>query len=111
MIRGDSLPIKFLLKGKDDKIFSKEEIESIFITCRRYPEEVSPIIFQKSIDDCVIGEDGYVHVVIEPKDTENAEYGMYFVDTEITLKNGYKKTKTGYLELEHESTIAKKAGE
>ena len=103
-VRGDSLSFKFLISLKEGEEIQIEDIEELYVTCRQYPNSKAPILFQKELKDVKI-ENGYCHVVFEPKDTENLEYGLYYFDTEITLKNGYRKTRLYTFTLTEETTI------
>lgn len=104
-IRGDTFPFKTSIKFKDGEVLTKEDIETLFITSRKYPTKTSPIIFQKTLDDVEIDEEGYCHARINPEDTEDLAYGSYFCDIEITLKSGYRKTKLFKFEITKETTI------
>lgn len=104
-IRGDSFLFKTKVTKKDGSILKTEEVESIFVTCRKLPFKEMPILFQKNINDMTIDEKGYLHIMFEPKDTERLEYGKYYFDIEITLKNGYRKTKLDVFTITEETTI------
>lgn len=103
-IRGDTYSFKTLLKFKDNTAITKSDLESLFITCKKnvYTED---IIFQKGLDDVEIDSEGYCHIVFEPKDTEQLEYGTYVFDLEITTKSGYRKTKLFQFEISGETTF------
>ena len=104
-VRGDTFPFKFKLTMKDETIIKKEDIDTLFVTIRKYANKSSPIIFEKTLDDVEIDEEGYGHVKFNPEDTEELIYGSYFFDIEITLTNGYRKTKTCQFTLTKETTI------
>lgn len=106
-IRGDTFAFK--VKIKSETTITKEDIDTLFVTCRRMASEFSPILFQKTLDDVEIS-DNYIHIVFKPEDTENLEYGKYCFDIELTLKNGVRATKFATFTLDKETTIAKKAG-
>lgn len=74
--RGDTFPFKVSVTQKDGSPIAKSEIDTLFITCRQKPNNVYPIIFEKDKDDVEISEDGYVHGIFTPGDTENLEYGF-----------------------------------
>ena len=103
-IRGDTQSFKFLITYKDKTIIKKEEIDTLFLTCKKsiYSNEN---IFQKTLEDVEFDEDGYVNVVFNPEDTESLEYGKYVFDIEITTKAGYRKTKLFEFELLGETTF------
>lgn len=105
-VRGDTFPFKFKLSYKDGNVIQKENIEAMVLTCRKYNEEVYPVLFQKSIDDFEL-KDEYYHACFNPEDTENLDYGIYNFDIEITLKNGYRKSLVSSFRITQEATIHK----
>ena len=108
-IRGDTFPFKFQVKRKDGTAIIKDDIDVLFITVKTsiYTDKV---IFQKTLNDIEIDEEGDFHVVFSSKDTENLNYGKYIFDIEITLKSGYRKTKLFEFELIGETTFHKDGG-
>lgn len=104
-IRGDTFAFKFPIKLANKAIITKNDIYTLFITARKYTTETSPILFQKTLDDVEIDTDGYCHVKINPEDTEKLTYRLYYFDVEITLKNGYRKSKLFEFKLTQETTI------
>lgn len=102
--RGDSFLFKTGLTTIDKKPINIEDISTIFVTCRKETTKESKIIFQKTLDDVIIDNDGYCHVVFEPKDTENLLCDKYYFDIEVTLKSGYRKTKLSSFTLTEETT-------
>lgn len=103
-IRGDSIPLKFAIKTADGQIVQINDIETLYLTCKKNTDNVAPILFQKTLEDMTLSDD-YYHVVIEPEDTEKLNYGEYFFDIEVTLKNGYRKTSFHTLNLTDEVTL------
>lgn len=103
-IRGDTFPFKTRLTYKNEQPVLKSDIETLLITCRKAPDKYFPIIFQKNLEDVEIDSNGYCHVVFKPEDTETLEYGIYFFDIEVTLKNGYRKTKLESFALTQETS-------
>ena len=81
-----------------------DDIESIFITVRKEPASLYEIIFQKNINDITF-ENGYINCTFLPQDTQNLRYGKYYFDIEITLKNGYRKSKLYNFTITEETTI------
>lgn len=104
-VRGDTFAFKFKIVNKDKVVIPPEELESLFITCRRRPERESEIYFQKTITD-INFEDNYYHVIINPEDTETLSYpqNCYYLDIEATTKNKFRKTKLYELRLTKETT-------
>lgn len=104
-VRGDSFPFKTQITKKDGTPITLNEIESLFVTCRKMAIKESPILFQKKLEDVTIDSDGYCHILFNPEDTRDLEYGEYCYDIEITLKGGYTKTKFNKFTLTEETTI------
>lgn len=104
-VRGDSFAFKILLSFANNKPIKTSDIETLFVTCRQYPNINFPVLFQKMLNDVEIDKDGYCHIVFEPVDTEDLDYGKYFFDIEITLNSGYRKSKLYEFELTKETTI------
>ena len=102
--RGDTQSLKFLITLKDNTPVKFEDIGTLFITCKKsiYSNEN---IFQKTLEDVELDEDGYIHVIFKPDDTESLEYGKYVFDIEITTKAGYRKTKLFEFTLAGETTF------
>lgn len=104
-IRGDTFAFKFSIMYKDKTPIKKEDIKTLFITCRKYASKDFPIIFQKTIDDVEIDEEGYCHAKFNPEDTQELMYGSYFFDIEVTTKGGYRKTKLYEFKIGKETSI------
>ena len=104
-VRGDSFPFKTLVTYLNGNPIKREDISTLFVTCRQYANINYPILFQKTIDDVTIDEEGYIHVIFNPKDTENLDYGQYYFDIEITLNSGYRKSFLNTFQLTYETTI------
>lgn len=104
-VRGDSFAFKILLSFANKKPIKLSDINTLFVTCRQYPNESSAIIFQKLLSDIEIDSLGYAHIVFNPEDTESLQYGKYFFDVEITLTSGYRKSALFEFELTKEATI------
>ena len=105
--RGDTFA--FCIPIEAPQPITIEEIETLYCTCRKFPEETSPIIFQKELKDMTVDNEG-IHIVIKPEDTENENYGTYYFDVELTLKTRYRATYVGMFELLYETSIHKKEG-
>ena len=103
-VRGDTFSFKVNVSLYNKMTLTSDDIESIFITVRKEPTSLSEIIFQKSIDDITF-ENGYINCTFLPQDTQNLPYGKYYFDIEITLKNGYRKSKLYNFTITEETTI------
>ena len=84
-------------------------LEAIFYLCAldsaRIKKDSELIQFQKDMAQIETNEDGLYCFTIKPEDTETLDYGEYSFDVEVTLKNGYRKTKVDILVLEPETTF------
>lgn len=105
LIRGDTHLFKVKLKN-----ITLEEIDTVFITCRKdiYSKDY---IFQKRIGDVTIDNNLYVHFAFDPVDTQTLPYGSYVFDIEVTLKSGYRKTKLFKFNLTGEATFHSNGGD
>lgn len=104
LTRGDSLAFKTRVIFRNGSIADKKDIESFFVTFKKGTNNISPIIFQKTIDDINFDDDGYLHCLFNPEDTENLDYGIYYFDIEVT-SNNIRKTKLIQVILTPETTI------
>lgn len=102
--RGDTFPFKTLLRTAGGEPVKNEDIQTLFVTCKKEATEESEIIFQKTLENVKIDKDGYCHIVFEPEDTENLLYETYYFDIEITLNSGYRKTRLYKFTLTEETT-------
>lgn len=109
-VRGDSFYFRILLKDIDNKPINNNHIKELFITFRKYANNDSPILFQKNINDVSIDDLGYCHVAFLPEDTQDLSYGKYYFDMEVTLNNGYRKSRLYEIELTKETTIHRTGG-
>ena len=103
-VRGDSYPFKIKIKDKNGNPIHIEDIKSLFITFKHDTRRDSKIIFQKTLLDVDIDNEGYCHCIFNPEDTETLTYGPYFFDIEVTLINGYRKTSIYSIELTDETS-------
>ena len=103
-VRGDTQPFKFKIIDKDGNDVAISDIETLFITCRKEPSVLSPILFQKTLRDVTVS-DGYYHATFTPQETQSLCLGKYYFDIEVTLKNGYRKSRLSTIDLTAETTI------
>ena len=104
-VRGDSFSFKVLISSSRGNKIKIDDIATIFVTCREYPNINYPILFQKTKNDVVLDNNSFLHIEFKPSDTENLDYGHYYFDIEITLNSGYIKTVLYNFELTKETTI------
>lgn len=109
-IRGDSFPFKFKINSKEGTLISKEDIDTLILTCREYPNKNSKALFTKDIND-FLNDKEYYHGIFKPEDTENLKYQTYYFDIEVTLKNNYRKTLYDSFTLTEECSFHGKEGE
>ena len=109
--RGDSYPFYFSIKDKEGTTLTKEDIQTLTLTCRKYPDKNFPEIFSKNIEDFELGEDNCYHCEFKPEDTQDLRYDTYYFDIEVVLKNGYTKTLFSSFKLTKECTFHSKVGE
>ena len=104
MIRGDTLIVVFPLLDDDDKAITMDDIETLFLTARRFPRKESAVLFSKEKKDFSI-VDGLYEVEILPTDTETMSLTNFFFDIEVTLKDGTRKSAVCQIDLEKDYTI------
>lgn len=105
LTRGDTLPFKTKISLSEGTPIKTQDIDTLLITGRKKTLIKSPIIFQKTLEDVTIDEEGYCHAVIEPEDTQELSYGSYYFDIEITLNTGYRKSRLYQFKIIEETTI------
>lgn len=104
-VRGDTYPWKKDIHFIDGTPVPVNAIDTLFVTVRKKPQKQSPILFQKTLNDVTIDEQGYCHCVFNPEDTENLLYGPYYFDVEVTLKGGYRKSRLYQFNITKETSI------
>ena len=105
MIRGDTTPLMFQRKDNNGDVI-KLRADKIYFTVKKsdLPDEV---LFQKTIDDMTLDEDGTYHFVIQPEDTNNLEFGNYMFDLEVIQDNVVSTISTGVFAIKKEVTFAR----
>lgn len=103
-IRGDSCPLKFQINDVEKNPVLKENLISLYLTCRKFNNQYSKILFQKGISDFDY-EDGYYFINIEPKDTRELPYDTYNFDIEATFNDGEVQTLKSEFTITDEDTI------
>lgn len=104
-IRGDSFLFKVLvIHKKDETPLQDVDVSTIYVTFKETTSKASTPLFVKEYTDMSLDENGYLHIAFNPSDTETLNYGTYYFDIEITLTNGYRKTKTYQITLTDETT-------
>ena len=107
LIRGDSAVIEFELTDDENKIIPLENIDTLILTARTYPD--SEELFSKDTGDFLFENDIY-SVEILPEDTQELNITKFYFDIEITLTDGTRRTILGKLDLEKDITTHKSGG-
>lgn len=89
MIRGDTARFKFQRVNSLGVI--TETPYAMFFSVKETANK-ERLVFQKTLDDMMMDEDGYWHFTIWPEDTNGKKYGNYVFDIEIIPEVGYKST-------------------
>lgn len=103
-IRGDSCPLKFQIMDTEEASVVKEDLTSLYFTCRKTNSKYSEILFQKDIDSFEY-ENEYYFINIEPEDTRELPYDTYNFDIEATFNDGEVQTLKGDFTIMEEDTI------
>ena len=103
-IRGDSCPLKFKIQDVEGSSVLKEDLNSLYLTCREANNKYSKIIFKKEIKDFDY-ENDYYFINIEPKDTQELPYGTYNFDIQATFLDNEVQTLKGEFTITDEDTI------
>lgn len=104
MYRGDTLIIVFAIEDIAGEKINKDDIETLFLTARKYPDLDSKVLFEKEMKDFNM-VDGLFEVTIEPECTEKLRLDTIYYDFEVTLKDGFRKTEVGTIKLKKDVTI------
>ena len=104
--KGDTFRFKFKRVDKLGNIIT-EKATNLWFTIKvdHYTDEK---LIQKTLEDggITFGEDFYYHVVINPTDTINLDYGIYVYDIKVNNNgNIYTLKKNGVLELSKRVTF------
>lgn len=103
-IRGDSCPLKFQILDVEENPVLKEDLHSLYLTCRKANTKYSEKIFQKNINDFGY-ENEFYFINIEPQDTRELPYDTYNFDIEATFTDGEVQTLKGEFTITDEDTI------
>ena len=103
-IRGDSCPLKFQIQDVEGNTVLKENLISLYLTCRKTNSKYSEKIFQKDINDFNY-ENDYYFINIEPEDTRELPYDTYNFDIQATFNDGEVQTLKSEFTITDEDTI------
>lgn len=107
MTRGDTHIIRFQRKDANGKVI-ETKVKEMYFTLRKN-EYSDLILIKKKLDEGITFDekDFYYRVEIDPKDTDDLDYGSYFYDVEVITDDYTKTIKKDYIEITKESTRAK----
>jgi hypothetical protein len=89
IIRGDTAKYKFQRINSEGVI--KTEPRALYFTVKETANK-ERVVFQKTMEDMTIDEDGTWHFTIDPDDTNGKQYGDYVFDIEVIAMNMDKTT-------------------
>lgn len=104
--RGDTATLSFPITNKSKQPIPIENIDLLFLTCRRYASTDSEILFQKEKKDFRF-EDNKYKVDLTPEDTQSLEYNddtIFHFDIEVTIGNT-RKTRIYEIDITKDYTI------
>lgn len=89
VIRGDTVQFKFQRVNSDGVILDTPY--AMFFSVKETANK-ERLVFQKTLDDMMMDEEGYWHFTIWPEDTNGKQYGNYVFDVEVIPQENYKST-------------------
>lgn len=106
LIRGDTLNLKFIRKNKSGEVITTKPDKLFFTVKSSY--YTKNYLFQKRLDKDInfSEEDNYYRFTINPKDTDNLDYGNYVYDIETINGDIVKTIAKGILKIKEEVTFA-----
>ena len=107
-VRGDTRGYKFQRTLEDETVIM-EAPDKIFVTFKKSFNDKS-FVFQKTLDELYMDEEGWWHFTITPEDTNNLPYGKYYGDIERIIADDVKTIARGTLTLLEEATWASNEG-
>lgn len=99
IIRGDTATLSFSIVNKNGDTIKIEDIETLFLTCKKFP-------IKKKKEDFRFEDDKY-KVDLKAEDTEqlNNLTSPAFFDIEVTLKNGTRKSRIYEMKIIKDYTL------
>lgn len=89
-VRGDTFIISRYFQDKDgNKLILNKNTDEINFTVRR--DIYSEVVIEKHINDIETLEDGKYRIILNPKDTEQLDFGEYEYDIEIRIGKDEEK--------------------
>lgn len=108
-IRGDTRGYRFQRTLEDETTVIMESPDKMFVTFKKSYNDKS-FVFQKTLDELYMDEEGWWHFTITPEDTNNLPYGKYYGDIERIIADDVKTIARGTLTLLEEATWASNEG-
>lgn len=102
LTRGDTGKFKFQRKNAEGHVILTAP-DAIYFTVKRSFES-SSVMFQKTLEDMTLDQDGMYHFTIAPADTAALDYGNYVYDVEVTELDYVQTISKGKLNLLEEAT-------
>lgn len=102
-IRGDTKKYYFQRKDRNGDIITATP-DSIYFTVKRDYTDTK-VVFQKTIHDMTMDEDGTWHFTILPTDTNGLKYGNYVFDIQVTQDTVVTTIAKGVFTVEQEVTF------
>lgn len=102
LTRGDTGQYRFQRKYADGEVILTLP-DAIYFTVKKSYQSPT-VVFQKTIDDMTIDQDGTFHFTIEPEDTQALDIGNYVYDIEVTDSDYVQTISKGTLKLTAEAT-------
>lgn len=83
-VRGDTYIISRYFQDKDgNNLILNKDTDDIIFTIRK--DIYSEVVVEKNINDIEILEDGKYRITLNPKDTEQLDFGEYGYDIELRI--------------------------
>ena len=103
MVRGDSAIIEFSI----EEDITMDDIDTLILTARKYPDE--DILFTKNKESFTLN-DKICTVELLPENTQELTLDKIFLDIEITLIDGTRKTLLAIIKLKKDMTTHNSGG-
>lgn len=104
LIRGDTLTLVFPLTDDEGNTIAMDDIDTMFLTARQYPNKESRVLFSKETKDFSFIDSLY-EVDLLSADTETMLLKNFYFDIEVTLKDRTRKTVIYQVNLVKDYTI------
>lgn len=102
LIRGDTGAFKFQRLDSTGEPITATPTAMYFTVKKLY--SCSSDVFQKTLADMTMDEDGTWHFIIAPEDTATLDYGTYVFDLEVTTADYVQTIAKGKLCIDEEAT-------